>query len=217
MSYSFEFSPINRHSASGNYYSSHCTHSADFEVIDGGRRYWGWVNRYFDREAPIGSRVCLEVSLFTRNSRTQFGMAVAEAHKADLRNAAIASFKQALADWLEAGEPSTYEQRSAKIAAQAEAAAPKPEFVPNPAGIKAAYIPAPQPQPSPSSLEAEALAQALEAAAISDLINAGRAALFALEGVALLQGNREVAAYAVQLGQALAPFAEGAALEGLAL
>lgn len=203
MTYQIDFAPITRHRSPSNDFPMHATHQADFEVIDGGRRYWGWVVRYFDRAAADGSRVSLEVALFTANSRTQFGVAVREGTKVALRAAAVKAFKAALADWLEAGEPNTYQQRAAKLAQQAQPQ-PQPEA-----------LEAPAPQPSPSSLEVEALAEALRAAAISDLIKAGRAALFALEGVALLQGNREVAAYALQLGQALAPFAEGAALEGL--
>lgn len=65
---------------------------------------------------------------------------------------------------------------------------------------------------SAPDLEAEALYREIREAQISDLIKAGREALFCLEGIALLQGNREVLAYASRLGRALSPFAEGAAL-----
>lgn len=347
MAYDFDFSPINHYPNSRDLISGpRTTHCADFSVTDKGRVYWGTVYRLFDRTSGACNRVSFEVSLRTANSRTGWGACLPENAKTALRAAAVATFKGLLSDWLEAGEPSTYEQRKAKLA-KAEAreavatyqalaeqlgdprhlenAREHLEVLEDPRGVfdleatrcaieqvrdliadqeseaafnrgkeliagfeaRAAQLlalkrlaygdrfataaeaeiqqgdplawlelieeyliaetgvnrrgwaasdldiaearaeieaeglealaernrcPEQAPACSAPDLEAEALYREIREAQISDLIKAGREALFCLEGVALLQGNREVLAYASRLGRALSPFAEGAAL-----
>lgn len=341
MTYKFDFSPINAWRNSRELISGpRTTHLADFKVTEGGRDYWGTVYRLFDRGSQACNRVSFEVRLCTRNSRTGCGVSVAEGAKAALRAAAEQEFRALLSAWIDAGEPSTYEQRKARLEAeqaQALAASEALEAVatyeglaeqlgdshhlnnardhrevlednPKAFDLMATYeaiaqvrerldandrsnrrallnswegraaqllamkrkvygdrfateaeaeaqqgdplawleliaefaavelgldrrgfwagdleieraraeIEAEGLEAKAKALEVEALASDLAEAQRSDhleqLLQASRAALFALEGVALLQGNREIAAYAEQLGQALAPFAEGAAL-----
>lgn len=373
MAYNFDFSPINHYQNSRDLISGpRTTHCADFRVTDKGREYWGTVYRLFDRTSGACNRVSFEVSLRTMNSRTGWGACLPENAKAALRAAAVATFKHLLSDWVDGGQPSTFEQRKAKLAkaeareavatyqalaeqlgdprhlenarehlevledprgvfdleatqcaieqvrdlleseadfrqrkqliadfepraaqllaakravygdrfataAEAEMQAEDPlawleligdqltaetgltyrgswateseiqsataaaaaedldkqagrarlfsamtapeaeQLPPPPAEICLPEIaerdrcPDQAPACSAPDLEAEALYREIREAQISDLIKAGREALFALEGIALLQGNREVLAYASRLGRALSPFAEGAA------
>lgn len=213
MAYNLDFSPINEWSHSRELIAGpRTTHTADFTAEIKGRAYWGQIYRLFDASAPslsLGlSRLSYEVVLYTRNSRTGYGQRVACHALPQLRAEVVKAFKGLLSAWVDAGRPSTYEQRRAKLEAQNSAALAASE------ALEAETTPAPA--PAAEALEVAEIAEALEVAqraeAVADLVKAGREALFALEGVALLQGNREIAAYAVRLGQALAPFAEGAAL-----
>lgn len=117
MAYDFNFSPINSYDSSRELLSGpRTTHCADFKTTLKGREYWGTVYRLFDRDSQAVNRVSYSVSLRTRNARTTCVVALPENAKAVLRAAAVEIFKGLLSDWIDAGRPSTYEQRKAQLA-----------------------------------------------------------------------------------------------------
>lgn len=117
MAYEFDFSPINSYDSSRELLSGpRTTHCADFKTTLKGREYWGTVYRLFDRDSKALNRVSYSVSLRTRNARTTCVVALPENAKAVLRAAAVEKFKGLLSDWIDAGRPSTYEQRKAQLA-----------------------------------------------------------------------------------------------------
>lgn len=73
------------------------THAQEFEFTYNGRFYFGSIQRYYDRRAPIGQRVSYDVWL-NINGRT-----IAHNHKQSWREALIAHFKAELERYLANG------------------------------------------------------------------------------------------------------------------
>jgi hypothetical protein len=102
------------------------THSQAFRFTHDGREYWGETVRTFDRAAPSGERVRVDVELRTLAGR--YGRALPENQRQTWRAAIKRQFARDLAAFVEAdGSPETVEARARGM---------KPE--PVPAGPEAA-------------------------------------------------------------------------------